>query len=164
MRVRNLLNLFKKANRLLFLIATLCAGFILVALYLQIVKLELPCTLCVLQRYMFIVIGGVSLFGAFSKKIRLCSILGSIASLVGIYLSAYQLWVIAHPSIQCGKDALEDIVNSLWPAKIIPILFQAESFCSDVPEAFLFFNPPQWALIWFVIFTVFLFKLAYQGT
>ncbi len=152
-----------KPRNLLLAISILCAGFILVAWYLQVFRMELPCPLCVLQRYAFILIGCFCLMGAVFRKVRLCSLLGCVTSLVGVYLAGYQLWVIAHPSIQCGRDKLEEMVNSIWLAKAVPVLFRAESLCSDVPDAFIVLNPPQWALIWFVIFAVVLFRLARRG-
>ena len=152
-----------KPRNQLFAISILCAGFILVAWYLQVFKMELPCPLCVLQRYAFILIGIFCLLGAFLKRIRLFSILGSLTALVGVYLAGYQLWVIAHPAIQCGRDALEEAVNSFWLAKAMPVLFRAESLCSDVPDTFFVLNPPQWALVWFVVFAIALFRLARRG-
>ncbi|MGN0918531.1 MAG: disulfide bond formation protein B [Oxalobacter sp.] len=152
-----------KPRNQLFVISILCTGFILIAWYLQVFRMELPCPLCVLQRYAFILIGIFCLLGAFSRRIRLFSILGSLMALVGIYLTGYQLWVIAHPAIQCGRDALEEAVNGFWLAKAIPVLFRAESLCSDVPAPFMMLTPPQWALVWFVIFAIALFRLARRG-
>ncbi len=146
----------------LLAISFLCAGFILVAWYLQVFRMESPCPLCVLQRYAFIFIGIFCLLGAFSQRILLFSALGGLTALVGAYLAGYQLWVIAHPVIQCGRDSLEDAVNGFWLAKNLPALFRSESLCSDVPGAFFFLNPPQWALIWFVVFAVALFRLVWR--
>lgn len=161
--LQSLMSMVMKPRNQLFAISIFCAGFILVAWYLQVFKMELPCPLCVLQRYAFILIGIFCLLGAFFRRIRLFSILGSLMALVGIYLAGYQLWVIAHPAIQCGRDALEEAVNGFWLAKAIPVLFRAESLCSDVPEPFMMLSPPQWALVWFVIFAIVLFRLARRG-
>ena len=142
----------KKPRNLLIAIFLLCSGSILIALYLQIFKLVLPCPLCVLQRYALVFIACCCLVALFTKKIWLCSFLGGIVSLAGIYLAVYQLWVIAHPAVQCGRDALEDAVNSFFLADWIPVLFKAESLCSDILEPFLFLTPPQWALLWYLFF------------
>lgn len=151
-----------KPRNLLIAMFLLCSGSILIALYLQIFKMVLPCPLCVLQRYAFLFIAGCCLFAIFTKKVRLSSVLGGIASLIGAYLAAYQLWNIAHPAIQCGRDALEEAVNSFFLANWIPVMFRAESLCSDYLEPFLFLTPPQWALFWYLVFAFVFIRLAWK--
>ncbi|MBR6000183.1 MAG: disulfide bond formation protein B [Oxalobacter sp.] len=150
----------KNSRNQLLAVAFLCILSIVLALYLQIYEMELPCPLCVLQRYAFIAIAFFCVAAVCLKRIRLFALLGAIASFVGAYLAGYQLWVIAHPSIQCGRDALEEAVNRFFLADLAPVLFKAESLCSDVPQPFMVLNPPQWALVWFVVFAVVLIRLA----
>ena len=69
-------------------------------------------------------------------------------------LAIYQLWVIAHPAIQCGRDPMEAAINGLWPAKWLPVLFHSDSLCGDILEPILGLTPPQWSLVWFFIFAV----------
>ncbi len=152
-----------KSRHFLMAVLLLCIGFILFALYLQLVEKMLPCPLCVLQRYAFIVIGFFCLLGMFSKKIQGYAFAAFLSSLAGIGTSIYQLWVIAHPAVQCGRDSMEIIINSLWPAKWIPVLFYSDSLCGEILDSILGLTLPQWSLIWFFIFAAVFIKIMRRG-
>lgn len=152
-----------KTRHFLTVILVLCTGFLLFALYLQIFWKMLPCPLCVLQRYAFAVIGICCAVGLATGKIRISAITAFLSSLAGMGFAIYQLWVIAHPAIQCGRDTLEEIINNLWTAKWLPSLFYSESLCSDVPEAVLGLTPPQWSLVWFFIFALVFVRIMRRG-
>ena len=143
-----------KSRHLLIGILLLCTGFVLFALYLQLFWKILPCPLCVLQRYVYIAIGFCCVLGMATKKVRLFAFAAFLSSLAGIGLAAYQLWVIAHPAIQCGRDPLEAAINGLWPAKWLPVLFHSDSLCGDILEPILGLTPPQWSMFWFFVFAV----------
>lgn len=144
-------------------IAFLCTGFILFALYLQLVWKILPCPLCVLQRYAFILVGICCILGFLTKKVRFCAFMAFLSSLAGLALAAYQLWVISHPDIQCGRDPLEEAINSLWTAKAFPVLFRSDSLCGDFIEPIIGLTPPQWSLVWFFIFALVFVRIMRKG-
>ena len=143
-----------KSRYFLFVILLLSISFILFALYLQLVWRILPCPLCVLQRYAFIAVAGCCVIGLFIKKVRVAVLSALLFSLTGMGVAAYQLWVIAHPAVQCGRDPLEAAINALWPAKWLPVLFHSDSLCGDVLDPILGLTPPQWSLVWFFIFAL----------
>lgn len=152
-----------KSRYFLMAILILCIGFILFALYLQFFWVMLPCPLCVLQRYAFIAIGVCCAAGLVMKRYRISAVLGGLFSVTGAGLALYQLWVIAHPAIQCGRDPLEVAVNRLWPAHWLPALFQAEGLCGDVLEPIFWLTPPQWALFWFCLFALVFARIVRKG-
>ena len=152
-----------KSRYVLIIVSLLCTGFILFALYLQLFWMMLPCPLCVLQRYAFIIIGLCALAGLMTHRVRLCAFFAFPVSIVGMGLALYQLWIIAHPGIQCGRDPLEAAVNGLWPAKWLPVLFHSDSLCGDILEPILGLTPPQWGVCWFAVFAVVFFILIRRG-
>ena len=152
-----------RSRHFLIAISFLCTGFILFALYLQLVWKVLPCPLCVLQRYAFIVVAICCMLGLLTKKVRFCAFLALLTSLAGMALAAYQLWVVSHPDIQCGRDPLEQAINNLWTAKAFPVLFRSESLCSDFIEPVLGLTPPQWSLVWFFVFAVVFIRIMRRG-
>lgn len=143
-----------KSRYILTTVLLLCTGFILFALYLQMVWKMLPCPLCVLQRYAFIFTGLFCVLGLVSGKTRISAWAAFLSSLAGMGLAAYQLWIIAHPAIQCGRDPMETVVNGLWPAKWMPVLFHSDSLCGDILDPVLGLTPPQWSLVWFFVFVM----------
>ncbi len=152
-----------KSRHFLIAVLLLCTGFILFALYLQLVWKMLPCPLCVLQRYAFIAVGVCCALGLFTKKVRVFAVGAFLCSLAGIGLAVWQLWIIGHPAIQCGRDPLEAAINGLWPARWMPVLFHSDSLCGDILDPILGLTPPQWSLVWFFIFAVVFFRMMRRG-
>ncbi len=152
-----------KPRHFFIAISFLCIGFILFALYLQLVWKVLPCPLCVLQRYAFIGVALCCAAGFLTRKVRWSAFFAFIVSLTGMGLAAYQLWVIAHPDIQCGRDPLELAINNLWTAKAMPVLFRSESLCGDFLDPILGLTPPQWSLVWFFVFALVFVRIMRRG-
>ncbi|HJV86801.1 MAG TPA: disulfide bond formation protein B [Noviherbaspirillum sp.] len=142
------------------LLAVGIVAFLLIgaALYLQHVKNELPCPLCVMQRYAFITTGLICLvFAALPRGLtKLGASLGALAALTGAGIASWHLWVKAHPAISCGIDPLETSLNKIATAEWLPWLFKADGLCSTEYEPLLGLSTPQWSLIWFSIFALLL--------
>ncbi len=148
----------KKSHIAVLFVACMSLGLIGGALYFQIVERMLPCPLCVLQRYAFIVTGIACLisFGdsALRKKISLTVAL--LALLGGAGVAVHQLWVIAHPEVSCGIDPVQTFVNNLPPASWLPTVFEADGMCGTPYDPFLGLSLPQWSLTWAVVFFIIL--------
>jgi disulfide bond formation protein DsbB len=101
------------------------------------------------------------LIGAFLKPLgaRVAGALGLLAALAGAGVAIRHLWVQAHPNISCGIDPLETSLNTIFPAKLLPQLFQADGLCSAPYEPILSLSIPQWSLLWFVLIIVVLARL-----
>jgi len=149
------------------LLATAIASFALIggALYFQIAERMLPCPLCVIQRYAFIVTGIGSLIALGSSNLRRkvgCCV-GLYGTLSGGGVALHQLYVIAHPDISCGIDPVQTFVNNLPFADWLPIVFTADGMCGTYYDPFLGLSIPQWSLFWFVVFTVTLASVLFKG-
>jgi disulfide bond formation protein DsbB len=136
------------------------AGFALVpiallaeALILQHLKGQPPCPLCVLQRAGFVLFALIALVAAIHQPQRrgaaAYSAALALAALAGMGIALRHVWVLYHPKFGCGIDVLEQIVNDLPTAKLLPWLFHASGECTAPHEPILGLQVPEWALIWF---------------
>ena len=73
----------------------------------------------------------------------------ALAALAGMGIAMRHVWVLYHPKFGCGIDVLEQIVNDLPTAKLLPWLFHASGECTAPHEPILGLQVPEWALIWF---------------
>ena len=113
----------------------------------------LPCTLCVLQRYAFVFVILFCALGLWTKRFRVCAISGLLTSLIGAGFAIYQIWVSAQPSIQCGRDELQETINSWITAQWLPALFEADGLCNEYIDRIIGLTAPQWSLFWFLAFS-----------
>src|ERR1700675_1037036 len=99
----------KSSKSILLAVAFIALALLGAALYLQHVKDMQPCPLCVIQRYAFAIIALICLISAsMPKSIRKASApFGILAGLGRAATASWQLWIIAHPSTSCGRDALK---------------------------------------------------------
>ena len=120
------------------------------ALYMQHGKGLQPCTMCIIQRYAFLLVGLSALLCILMpfRVIRvLWVIIGLLGALGGSIAAVRNLWVLSHPEILCGRDPVELFLNGLPPAQWFPKVFVALGLCSD-PIPPLFGLPlPAWSLI-----------------
>jgi disulfide bond formation protein DsbB len=141
-----------RLNRLLYVATGLaCFAFVGAALYLQHVDGLLPCPLCVIQRYAFLVAGVFSLVAAFNGRARLWGGLALVAALGGVATVSKHLWVLAHPGLSCGIDPMETFLNKVPTATMLPWLFQADGLCEDARDLVLGLSIPQWSAVAFVM-------------
>lgn len=156
----------KKYQIALLAIAIASLALVGVALYFQFVEFMLPCPLCVIQRYAFILLATGCLIGITGsglwRKIGCC--VGLYASISGAGVALYQLYVIAHPSIKCGADPIQTAVNNLPFASWLPTVFLAEGMCGTYYDPFLGLSIPQWSLVWFAVFTSVLLLILFKPT
>ena len=138
------------------------AGFVLIplallaeALVLQHLKGQAPCPLCVLQRAGFLLVALIALVAAIHQPRRrgaagYAAALG-LAALAGLGVAIRHVWVLYHPKFGCGIDVLEQIVNDLPTAKLLPWLFHASGECTAPHAPVLGLQVPEWSLIWFCL-------------
>ena len=136
------------------------AGFALIpvallaeALILQHLKGQAPCPLCVLQRAGFVLFALIALVAAIHQPGRRgaagYSAALALTALAGMGIAMRHVWVLYHPKFGCGIDVLEQIVNDLPTAKLLPWLFHASGECTAPHEPLLGLQVPEWASIWF---------------
>ena len=146
------------------------AGFALIslallaeALVLQHIKGQAPCPLCVLQRAGFLLVAVIALAAVIHRPPRRAAAgyfaALALAALAGLGVAIRHVWVLFHPKFGCGIDLLEQFVNGLPTAKLLPWLFRASGECTAPHAPILGLQVPEWSLIWFclILFAAILF-------
>lgn len=137
------------------LIAIVSFALVGVALYLQFEKGYQPCPLCVMQRFAFIGIGLFSLLAAVAQNTRsLWQGLGMLSGIAGIAVAVYHVSLLLNPKASCGIDPLENWVNALPTAKVLPQLFYSDGLCTAPLPPVLGLSVPAWSLIWLFVLTL----------
>ncbi|HZG21804.1 MAG TPA: disulfide bond formation protein B [Herbaspirillum sp.] len=154
----------KSSKPVFLLVALVCAALLGFAMYLQIVEEMQPCPLCVIQRYMFVLVAAFSLIGAClpAAARRGSAALGLLAALGGAGTAIWHLYVKAHPGVSCTTDPLETALNQLPTAKLLPQMFTADGFCSAPWPPVFGLQIPTWSLIWFALLAVLLAVQAFK--
>jgi disulfide bond formation protein DsbB len=138
-------------RQILIAIALTCFALIGAALYLQHVQHMLPCPRCVIQRYAFIIAGVLALLGAYLPRPKLWAGLALVSTAVGGANAVKLIEVINNPSVSCGIDPMETMLNKIPTATGLPWLFKADGLCEAAGEKFFGLPVPYWSAIWFAI-------------
>ncbi len=147
-------------TRIIFLtVFLICAGSLVYALYLQLVKNLLPCPLCVAQRLSYWVIGLTAMVAvAHNPRAlgrRLYSGLMMIATLVGGVVAIRHSWLVRYPeSFECGISPEERLLNSLPIARWWPTMFEANGDCSESSWELMSLTIPDWSAILFILMAI----------
>ncbi|WP_442762585.1 disulfide bond formation protein B [Malikia spinosa] len=149
-----LLSLFDQPRRLLALIAAACIALLAFGLYLQhAVGLE-PCPMCIVQRYLFVLVALVAAIGAVlpAATARWSGALMALLSLTGAGVAARQSWLQWFPPeiTACGRD-LFGMIESFPLRRVIPMLFRGSGDCSAVDWTFLGLTIANWSFLNFLL-------------
>lgn len=146
--------------RIIFLtVFLICAGSLVYAVYLQLVKNLLPCPLCVAQRLSYWVIGLTAIVAVAhnprSLGRRLYSGMMMIAALLGGVVATRHSWLVRYPdSFECGISSEEKFLNSLPIARWWPTMFEANGDCSESSWEFMSLTIPDWSAILFILMAI----------
>ena len=146
--------------RIIFLtVFLICAGSLVYAVYLQLVKNLLPCPLCVAQRLSYWVIGLTAIVAvAHNPRTlgrRLYSGVMMVAALVGGVVATRHSWLVRYPeSFECGISPEERLLNSLPIARWWPTMFEANGDCSESSWEFISLTIPDWSAILFILMAI----------
>jgi disulfide bond formation protein DsbB len=138
------------------------AGFTLIplgllgeGLVLQYFQGQAPCPLCILQREALFLFGLIALVAAIHNPRRRGAAIYAgglaLASLAGMGVAIWHVWTLHHPKFGCGIDVMEQFVNSLLTAKLLPFIFYASGDCAAHLDPILGLQVPEWALAWFAV-------------
>jgi disulfide bond formation protein DsbB len=142
--------------KLIWFVLALGSLGLVVASFILTAKLNLhPCHLCILQRLLFMLLGGFALIAAFFSRSlfgRLMGVLEIASAGTGIGVAGYQVWLQAQPvdpfSCTSGTPELvEHIVD--WLGRQAPALFMPTGLCQDVELRIMTLSLAGWALIIF---------------
>jgi disulfide bond formation protein DsbB len=146
-----------REKRFLVLLGIICLALIGGALYMQIVLDEMPCPLCILQRYALLFIAIFAFLGAAmpgKRSMTLFEGLVVLSAIGGIVAAGNHAYVLANPTVSCGVDVLQPFVDGLPLANALPLIFQVGGFCSTPYPPILGLSLAQWALVAFVLTAV----------
>ena len=148
----------KTSKPVLIAVGVIALGLVGFALYLQHVEGQMPCPLCVIQRYVFILLALVCfLFAALPRgATKFGAILGTLTALGGAGVAGWHVWVKANPTVSCGIDPLETALNRYPTAELMPYVFKADGLCSAEYPSILGLSNPQWSMVWFMAFALIL--------
>jgi disulfide bond formation protein DsbB len=131
-----------------------CFGLVAVGMAMQNLFRLAPCPLCIFQRLLYLVIGGLALLAMLVPAARL-GWAGLIAGLAGLgaAVAGYQTWMQAFPELatECGyadPNVIERLVD--WLGMEWPSMFLATGFCSSRDWVFLNLSMANWSLVIFL--------------
>ncbi|WP_116136712.1 disulfide bond formation protein B [Trinickia diaoshuihuensis] len=120
------------------------------AVWIQVALHEDPCPLCIIQRYLFVLIAALAFAASVGgRRAPLWRVLALAAALTGAAVAARHVYVQAHPSFSCGFDALEPVVDGLPPAHWVPVLFKVAGLCETSYPPIVGLTLPMWAFVFF---------------
>jgi protein dithiol:quinone oxidoreductase len=129
-------------------------SLILFAVYSEHVLEMIPCSLCITQRFFFIVVGIIGLIAAIHNPKawgrKLYPLLGLIFALIGAAFAARQLWLQSLPEDQvpaCGPG-LAYILEAFPPVEALKLLLKGDGNCAHV-DKILGLSYALWSLIAF---------------
>lgn len=136
-------------------VAFFAIAAVIVAFSLQMSWGLYPCSLCIAQRYVFLLLGLTAIFrqAAPARADNGLRILQGLIGLTGIGLAAKNVYVLLVPSSTCGRDTLSEFINSLPSAENWPAVFKATGMCSDPVPPVLGIPFPVWSLSLLILLT-----------
>ena len=146
--------LLDSPRRVWLFIFLVCAGLLSFGMYLQhVVGLE-PCPMCIVQRYVMVLMGLVAVLGAGLPGRKTALIAGSWLVLLGAggaYVAARQTWLQWYPPevVSCGRD-FYGMIETFPLQRAIPMIFKGGGDCSKVDWTFLGGSIANWSFVAFV--------------
>ena len=142
------------SNRWLYLAGALFAsGLMGFGLYLQYVKHQDPCPLCMVQRVLFIAILVVfalaTLHGPKRLGEKIYAALIVLLSLSGVTVASRHIWIQNLPKDQvpaCGPG-LDFMLETLPMGTVIQKLMHGSGECAEKGWTFLTLGIPEWSLL-----------------
>ncbi|HZW86714.1 MAG TPA: disulfide bond formation protein B [Gallionella sp.] len=145
------------SNRWLYLAGALFTGGLIgYALFLQYVKYQDPCPLCMVQRVIFIVI--LVLFAVAAvhgpKRIgtRIYAALIGLLALSGSAVALRHVWIQNLPKDQvpaCGPG-LDYMLETMPMANVLKQLLHGSGECAEKTWTFLTLSIPEWSLLCYI--------------
>ena len=159
-----LLEWLSSPRRGLLLVALTCLGLLAFGMYLQhVVGLE-PCPMCIVQRYVMVLMMLLSALLAWAPKptarVLAASLLVPLAGF-GAFVAARQSWLQWFPPevYSCGRD-FYGMVETFPLKRAIPMIFRGSGDCTKIDWSFLGLSIANWS---FMAFLVLGFYVAWLG-
>ena len=121
-----------RVPQVLVAVAILAFGAVAAAVTAQYQFDMQPCAWCVLQRFIYLVVGALALAGAFfaNRTRRVFTWLALLGALAGIASALWQQFYAAS-QLSCDRTLAERIITGLHLDRLAPDLFIAYASCAD---------------------------------
>ena len=145
------------SNRWLYLAgAVFASGLLGFALFLQYIKHQDPCPLCMVQRMIFIAILAIFAIAAVHgpKRMGECiyATLIALFSLTGVAVASRHIWIQNLPKDQvpaCGPG-LDYMLEIMPLGHVVQSLLHGSGECAEKSWIFLGLGIPEWSLLCYV--------------
>ena len=140
-------------SRLFALICAACIAMLAFGLYLQhVVGLE-PCPMCIVQRYVLVLVALLAAATAFAarKAVWLTGAFAlATASAAGAFVAARQSYLQLYPPeiASCGRD-LYGMIETFPLKRAIPMIFKGSGDCTKIDWTFLGLSIANWSFLCF---------------
>lgn len=149
------------ATALLALVAVICLGAVGMALVSQHVYGMLPCPWCVLQRFIFSLIGLVALAGLLARAwagrraasgtaAKGCALVVGLLAAAGITTALWQHFVAA-ASASCNLTLADRIMGATGLDQLLPDVYAAWASCADAAVKMFGISYEFYSLALFVV-------------
>jgi len=157
------------SNRWLYLAGALFAGGLMgFGLFLQYVKHQDPCPLCMVQRLIFIAILVVfalaALQGPKRAGERVYAALIALLSLSGVAVASRHIWIQNLPKDQvpaCGPG-LDYMLETMPMAKVWKELLHGSGECAEKGWTFFTLGIPEWSLLCYLALGAWAMLIAFR--
>ncbi len=149
---------FDTPRRTLAWIAVVVAGMLAFGLNLQYNGGLVPCPMCIVQRYLYILVLLLALAGLAGKGCRwhgASCVLILLTSLAGAFVAARQSWLQWYPPefYSCGRD-FYGMIEQMPLSKALPKIFAGSGDCTAIDWTFLGGTIANWSFVGFFALTV----------
>lgn len=153
-------------RRIFALVGLLSISLLAFSQYLQQVVGVIPCPMCIVQRYVFILVAIIAGLAASSHKkgIHIGGALSLLATAgFGAYVAARQSWLQWYPPdvVSCGRD-FYGMIETFPLQRAIPMIFKGNGDCSKVDWTFLGGSIANWTFLCFSAFAVLALALIWR--
>ncbi|MBX3708405.1 MAG: disulfide bond formation protein B [Gammaproteobacteria bacterium] len=136
------------------------SALLLTSIYFQLFEGMMPCPLCTLQRIAFILLGILFLAGTLTHSKHLVRLIINtlclLVSIAGIFFAGRQVWLQHFPSAnntECGVS-IQYMMHVLSMNEVLEKVFAGSAECTQRGWEFLHLNMAEWALLWFIGFSI----------
>ena len=148
------LTFLDQPRRMLALICAVCVAMLVFGLYLQHgVGLE-PCPMCIVQRYVLVLVALVAGLAACARRNGFQvagATLMALLSALGAFVAARQSFLQWYPpqEASCGRD-LYGMIETFPLQRVIPMIFKGSGDCTKIDWTFLGLSIANWSFLCFV--------------
>jgi disulfide bond formation protein DsbB len=149
-----LVKLLGAPHRVWWFVLLVCVGLLSFGMYLQHGVGLVPCPMCIVQRYVMVLMAFVALLGACLPGRKSALITASCLVVLaggGAYVAARQTWLQWYPPevVSCGRD-FYGMIETFPLQRAIPMIFKGGGDCSQVDWTFLGGSIANWSFVAFV--------------